>query len=83
MITGSAVLLVPCLWWLTFPLRFLSGQHFWDVAIGLIAAATVLSYGACMVIRLIKAFERSDAEDLNALDSAHAQPSVVNPPAKK
>jgi hypothetical protein len=66
---GSAVLAVPCLWWITFPLRFLSGQHFWDVLAGLVAAATVLSFGAWMMTRLIKAFERSDKEDLNALDS--------------
>ncbi len=61
---GSIVLGVPCLWWLTFPLRFLSGQHFWDVMTGLIAAATVLSCGAWMVIKLIKAFEQSDTDDL-------------------
>ena len=69
-IKGSIVLVLPCLWWLTFPLRFLSGQHFWDVAIGLTAAAIVLSFGAWMVIHLIKAFERSDTEDLKALDFA-------------
>jgi hypothetical protein len=82
-IKGSAVLLLPCLWWLTFPLRFLSGQHFWDVAIGLAAAAAVLSFGAWMVIRLIKAFERSDTEDLNALDSANAGSAPADPPSKK
>jgi flagellar biogenesis protein FliO len=43
-------------------LRFLSGQHFWDVMSGLIAAAAVLSFGAWMVIKLIRAFEQSDAE---------------------
>ena len=72
-IKASAVLFLPCLWWITFPLRFLSGQHFWDVVIGLAAAATVLTFGAWMVIRLIKAFERSDMEDLKALDSADAE----------
>jgi hypothetical protein len=64
--TGAVVLGVPCLWWLTFPLRFLSGQHFWDVMAGLIAAAAVLSFGAWMVIKLIKAFEQSDTDDLKA-----------------
>ncbi|HEY4414712.1 MAG TPA: hypothetical protein VGO57_03385 [Verrucomicrobiae bacterium] len=59
-ILGSLALALPCLWWLTFPLRFLSGQHFWDVMSGLIAAAAVLSFGAWMVIKLIKAFEQSD-----------------------
>jgi peptidoglycan/LPS O-acetylase OafA/YrhL len=63
-ILGSVVLLVPCLWWLTFPLRFLSGPDFRDVTCGLIAAAIVLSFGACMVIKLIRAFERSDTLDL-------------------
>jgi hypothetical protein len=62
-IIGSLVFIIPCLWWLTFPLRFLSGQHFWDVAEGLIAAAIVLSFGAWMVIRLIKAFETSDVKE--------------------
>lgn len=59
-IIAAIVLAVPCLWWLTFPLRFLSGQHFWDVATGLVAAALVLSFGAWMVIKLIKAFEQSE-----------------------
>jgi hypothetical protein len=72
-IKGSTALLLPSLWWITFPLRFLSGQHFWDVVIGLAAAATVLTFGAWMVIRLIKAFERSDLEDLKALDSGDAE----------
>jgi len=63
-IIGSVVLLVPCVWWLTFPLRFLSGSDFRDVICGLIAAAIVLSFGAFMVIKLIRAFERSDTLDL-------------------
>ena len=63
-IIGSLVLLLPSLWWLTFPLRFLSGQTFWDVACGLVFAALVLSFGAWMVTRLVKAFEHTDAEDL-------------------
>ncbi|MGA2867682.1 MAG: hypothetical protein ABSF34_00785 [Verrucomicrobiota bacterium] len=82
-IKGSAALLLPGLWWITFPLRFLSGQHFWDVVIGLAAAATVLSFGAWMVIRLIKAFERSDLEDLKALDSAAAELAGKEPSSKK
>jgi FtsH-binding integral membrane protein len=76
-IIGSIVLGAPCLWWLTFPLRFLSGQHFWDVMTGLIAAAIVLSFGAWMVIKLIKAFEKSDADDLNALDTAEQNPKAA------
>jgi len=71
-VKGSAVLTLPGLWWILFPLRFLSGQHFWDVVIGLAAAAAVLTFGAWMVTRLIKAFERSDREDMNALNSADA-----------
>ena len=64
-IKGLIVLLLPCVWWLLLPLRFMSGQHFWDVMAGLIAAAMVLSFGAWMVIRLIKAFEGNEAEDFN------------------
>jgi hypothetical protein len=82
-IKGSAALLLPSLWWITFPLRFLSGQHFWDVVIGLAAAATVLTFGAWMVIRLIKAFERSDLEDLKALDSADAELAGKESSSKK
>ncbi len=33
---------------------------------GLVAAGTVLSFGAWMVIKLIKAFEQSDKADLKA-----------------
>ena len=81
-IKGSAALIAPALWWAIFPLRFLSGQHFWDVVIGLAAAATVLTFGAWMVIRLINAFERSDREDLDALKTTDA-PAVKTVPASK
>lgn len=64
-IKGSLALFVPCIWWLLLPLRFMSGQHFWDVMSGLIAAALVLTFGAWMVIHLIKAFEGSEGEDFN------------------
>lgn len=70
-IIGSVVVLLPCLWWLTFPLRFLSGQNFWDVTCGLIAAAMVLSFGAWMVTKLIRAFERSDTLDLANQSTTH------------
>jgi hypothetical protein len=43
----------------------------------LIAAAIVLSFGAWMVIKLIKAFEKSDADDLNALDTAEQNPKAA------
>jgi hypothetical protein len=71
-VTGSVVLALPCIWWITFPLRFMSGQHFWDVVIGLAAAAMVLTFGAWMVTRLILAFERSDQEDLAASQTTEA-----------
>jgi hypothetical protein len=80
-IAGSIVLAVPCLWWLTFPLRYLSGQHFWDVMTGLIAAALVLSFGAWMVTRLIKAFEQSDTADLAAI-KAEEQNADATPTEK-
>ena len=82
-IKGSVALVIPALWWAVFPLRFLSGQHFWDVVIGLAAAVTVLSFGACMVIRLINAFERSDREDLNALQTTDAPAVETAPESKK
>jgi hypothetical protein len=56
-VLGSIVLALPGLWWLIFPLRSLSGQHFWQVVLGLSIAAVVLSFAAFMVIRLGKAFE--------------------------
>jgi hypothetical protein len=78
-ITGSVVLLVPCVWWLTFPLRFLSGPDFRDVTCGLIAAAIVLSFGAGMVIKLIRAFERSDTLDLAGEASANPETTSGKP----
>ena len=63
-VKGSIALLLPGLWWLLFPLRSLSGQHFWDVTKGLIAAAIVLSFGAWMVIRLGRGFEDDAAGDI-------------------
>lgn len=63
-IIGSMVLLLPGLWWLTLPLRFLKGQTLKDVGSGLVVAALVLSFGAWVVTRLVKAFEHTDAEDL-------------------
>jgi hypothetical protein len=62
-VTGSIVLAVPGLWWLIFPLRSLSGQHFWNVVEGLTVAAMVLTFGAGMVIRLVKGFEEEDADN--------------------
>jgi hypothetical protein len=56
-VIGCFDLAVPGLWWLLFPLRSLSGQHFWQVVTGLSIAAVVLAFGAFMVIRLGKAFE--------------------------
>jgi hypothetical protein len=63
-IVGSLVLLLPSLWWLTLPLRFLKGQTLRDVGSGLVVAALVLSFGAWVLTRLVKAFEHTDAEDL-------------------
>ncbi len=56
-VIGSIVLAVPGAWWMLFPLRAQSGQHFWNVVEGLSIAAIVLTFGAFMVIRLGKAFE--------------------------
>lgn len=59
-VRGSVVLAVPGLWWLLFPLRSQSGEHFWEVVEGLAAAAIVLTFGAWMLIRLARAFEDDD-----------------------
>jgi hypothetical protein len=67
-VLGTIVVVLPGLWWLIFPLRSLSGQHAREVITGLIAAAIVLSFGAWMVIRLIRSFENEDAEDLKNLE---------------
>jgi hypothetical protein len=56
-VEGSVALALPGVWWLLFPLRSLSGQHFWQVVEGLSIAAVVLTFGALMVIRLGRAFE--------------------------
>lgn len=61
-VAGSLVLAVPGLWWLIFPLRSQSGQHFWQVVEGLAIAAAVLTFGAFMVIRLARAFN-DDGDD--------------------
>jgi hypothetical protein len=42
----------------------LSGQTLKDVSGGLVVAALVLSFGAWVLARLVKAFEHTDAEDL-------------------
>ena len=62
-IAGSIALAVPGLWWLIFPLRTLSGQHFWQVATGLSIAACVLTFGAWMIVRLGRGFEQEDADN--------------------
>lgn len=56
-VRGVFVLAIPGIWWLILPLRAQSGQHLWEVVIGLTAAALVLSFGAWLIFRLGKAFE--------------------------
>ncbi|MGC9942109.1 MAG: hypothetical protein ABSE48_09755 [Verrucomicrobiota bacterium] len=68
-IKGLIVFILPGLWWLIYPLRFLSGQRFWDVITSLMVVVLALSFGAWMITRLVKAFEASDAYDLNELDT--------------
>jgi hypothetical protein len=62
-VLGSLALGLPGFWWLIFPLRALSGQHFWNVVEGLTIAAIVLSFGAWMIVRLGKGFEEEDADN--------------------
>ncbi len=66
---GAAVVLLPALWWLTFPLRSLSGEHFRQVMEGLIAAAIVLAFGALMLIRLARSFESDEDGENDRTDS--------------
>jgi hypothetical protein len=56
-VEGSIAAGLPGLWWLIFPLRSQTGQHLWQVVEGLTAAAIVLTFGAWMIIRLMKGFE--------------------------
>ena len=53
---GWAVLMIPSLLWMAYPLRFISGQQLLNVFTGLIIAASVLTFGGWMVFRLIKGF---------------------------
>jgi hypothetical protein len=64
-VAGSIALGVPGVWWLIFPLRALSGsgQHFWQVVLGLSIAAAALTFGAWMIVRLGRGFEEEDADN--------------------
>lgn len=64
-VKASIAIALPGLWWLVFPLRSLSGDRFWQVVEGLSVAALVLTFGAWMVIRLGRAFEKNDDPDSN------------------
>ena len=75
---GAVVFGLPCLWWLTLPLRFDSGQHLKDVLSGLIAAVIVLSIVAWMLFRLFKAFEETDKYGLESLDKKSGSESNKN-----
>lgn len=62
-IEGVIALALPGVWWLILPLRAQSGQHLWEVVMGLTAAVLVLSFGAFLVYHLGRAFEDDkDAE---------------------
>jgi|SRR5580698_7740528 hypothetical protein len=56
-VEGAVAAGLPGIWWLIFPLRSQSGQHLWQVIEGLTAAAIVLTFGAWMIIRLMRGFE--------------------------
>jgi hypothetical protein len=68
-IIGAIVFVLPALWWLAPPLRFLIGRHFGDAAPALVVVAMAVSCGVWLITRLIKAFQSSDEFDLNALKS--------------
>src|ERR1700734_3453871 len=69
-VEGSLALALPGLWWLIFPLRSQSGQHFWQVVGGLSIAAVVLTIGALMIIRLGRAFENDDEAEIGPSSSS-------------
>jgi hypothetical protein len=60
---GFVVLLLPGLWWLILPLRSLTGEHFREVVEGLTAAAIVLTFGAFMLVRLVRGFEADGTDE--------------------
>lgn len=64
---ATIVFALPCLWWLTLPLRLDSGEHLKDVLAGIMAATIVLSMVGWMLFRLFKAFEDTDKYDLEYL----------------
>ena len=68
-IIGGIVFVLPALWWLAPPLRFLIGRHFGDAAPALVVVAMAVSCAVFLITRLIKAFQSSDEFDLNALKS--------------
>lgn len=69
---GWVVLAVPCVLWMAYPLRFISGPQLLNVFIGLAVAATVLTGGGFMVRTLIRGFENDEATT--------ADPVAPNPP---
>ncbi len=64
---GFLVLAAPSIYWLSFPLHFISGRDCRDVLTGLTAAGLILGLGAWMMLRLIKAFEHSDQVETERL----------------
>jgi hypothetical protein len=68
-IIGTIIFILPALWWLAPPLRFLIRRHFGDAAAALVVVAMAVSCGVWLITRLIKAFQSSDEFDLNALKS--------------
>ena len=78
---GWAALLIPSLMWMLYPLRFISGQQFLNVLIGLGIAVTVLTLGGWMVFRLIKGFADEAAPPAKT-DSAR-RPEAEDAPLKR
>ncbi len=64
---GFLVVAAPSVYWLSFPLYFISGRDCRDVLTGLTAAGLILGLGAWMMMRLIKAFEHSDQVETERL----------------
>jgi hypothetical protein len=55
-IKGWAALLIPSLFWVVYPLWFISGPQLLNVGIGLGIAVTALTLGGWMIFRLIQGF---------------------------
>jgi hypothetical protein len=67
---GALAFALPNLWWLTLPLRPHSDQYSWGELTGFIAPLAIVICYEQVLVRLVKTFQRVDAEDLKALENS-------------